>query len=60
MFLEDATEEDYITEALRADSMAPVFLTEAEIQDYYEGFSNSTLWPTFHYFPQFATYESAH
>ena len=60
LFLEDAAEEDYITEALRADSMAPVFLTEAEIQDYYEGFSNSTLWPTFHYFPQFATYESAH
>ncbi|AWM31484.1 bifunctional alpha,alpha-trehalose-phosphate synthase (UDP-forming)/trehalose-phosphatase [Hymenobacter nivis] len=60
LFLEDATEEQYITEALGADSMAPVFLTEAEIQDYYEGFSNSTLWPTFHYFPQFATYEPAH
>ncbi len=60
LFLEDAAEEQYITEALRADSMAPVFLTESEIQDYYEGFSNSTLWPTFHYFPQFATYEAAH
>ena len=40
--------------------MAPVFLTEAEIRDYYEGFSNSTLWPTFHYFTQFATYDDAH
>ncbi|MFD1466953.1 bifunctional alpha,alpha-trehalose-phosphate synthase (UDP-forming)/trehalose-phosphatase [Hymenobacter caeli] len=60
LFLEDAAEEDFIAEALRTDSMAPVFLTEAEIQEYYEGFSNSTLWPTFHYFPQFATYEPAH
>uniref|UniRef100_UPI0006E3A302 bifunctional alpha,alpha-trehalose-phosphate synthase (UDP-forming)/trehalose-phosphatase n=1 Tax=Hymenobacter sp. AT01-02 TaxID=1571877 RepID=UPI0006E3A302 len=48
------------TEQLQQDSMAPVFLTEAEIRDFYEGFSNSTLWPTFHYFSQYATYEQAH
>lgn len=53
-------EQAHVTEELRADSMAPVFLTEAEIRDYYEGFSNSTLWPTFHYFTQFATYDDVH
>ncbi|UYZ63796.1 bifunctional alpha,alpha-trehalose-phosphate synthase (UDP-forming)/trehalose-phosphatase [Hymenobacter weizhouensis] len=53
-------EEQHVTEQLRQDSMVPVFLTEAEIRDFYEGFSNSTLWPTFHYFPQYATYEQAH
>ena len=60
LFVQDATEEAYIRQALRADNMAPVFLTEAEIRDFYEGFSNSTLWPTFHYFSEFATYEPAH
>ena len=40
--------------------MAPVFLTEAEIHDFYEGFSNATLWPTLHYFSEFSTYEPAH
>jgi len=60
LFLEDAAEEDYIRQELRADNMAPVFLTEAEIRDFYEGFSNSTLWPTFHYFSEFATYEQTH
>ena len=60
LFVESAAEEDYISQKLRADNMAPVFLTEAEIRDFYEGFSNSTLWPTFHYFSEFATYEPAH
>ncbi|MGY2132957.1 bifunctional alpha,alpha-trehalose-phosphate synthase (UDP-forming)/trehalose-phosphatase [Hymenobacter sp. HD11105] len=60
LFVESQAEQRHITEQLRDDSMAPVFLTEAEIRDFYEGFSNSTLWPTFHYFSQYATYEEAH
>ncbi|GAA4381149.1 bifunctional alpha,alpha-trehalose-phosphate synthase (UDP-forming)/trehalose-phosphatase [Hymenobacter koreensis] len=59
MFVEDAAEQEFVTEQLRADSMAPVFLTESEIRDYYEGFSNETLWPTFHYFSQYAVYDAA-
>lgn len=60
LFVDDPTEQQHIAEQLRADSMAPVFLSETEIRDFYEGFSNSTLWPTFHYFSQYATYEEAH
>ncbi|MBD2716189.1 bifunctional alpha,alpha-trehalose-phosphate synthase (UDP-forming)/trehalose-phosphatase [Microvirga sp. STR05] len=60
LFVEDAAEEEYVCEQLSHDSMVPVFLTEAEIRDFYEGFSNSTLWPTFHYFTQYATYEQEH
>ncbi|RPD48006.1 bifunctional alpha,alpha-trehalose-phosphate synthase (UDP-forming)/trehalose-phosphatase [Hymenobacter sediminis] len=60
LFVEEESEEQHIEKELSADSMAPVFLTESEIRDFYEGFSNSTLWPTFHYFPQYATYEQAH
>ena len=58
--VEEPTEQAHVAEQLQADSMAPVFLTEAEIRDFYEGFSNSTLWPTFHYFSQYATYEPEH
>jgi trehalose 6-phosphate synthase/phosphatase len=60
LFVQDEAEEDHIREELREDNMAPVFLTEAEIRDFYEGFSNSTLWPTFHYFSEFAVYEQSH
>ncbi|MCB2379569.1 bifunctional alpha,alpha-trehalose-phosphate synthase (UDP-forming)/trehalose-phosphatase [Hymenobacter sp. BT635] len=58
--IEDPTEQQLVTEELRNDSMAPVFLTQEEIRDYYEGFSNELLWPTFHYFSQHAVYEQAY
>jgi trehalose 6-phosphate synthase/phosphatase len=35
----------------------PVFLNQAEVRDYYSGFSNRTLWPMFHQFPQFTTFD---
>ncbi|WP_216679824.1 bifunctional alpha,alpha-trehalose-phosphate synthase (UDP-forming)/trehalose-phosphatase [Hymenobacter siberiensis] len=60
LFVHDESEESFITQELHADNMAPVFLTEDEIRDYYEGFSNSTLWPTFHYFTEFSTYVDEH
>ncbi|ETZ19567.1 bifunctional alpha,alpha-trehalose-phosphate synthase (UDP-forming)/trehalose-phosphatase [Pedobacter sp. V48] len=37
----------------------PVFPSEEEYEQYYNGFSNSLLWPLFHYFPSFAEYEPA-
>ncbi|MVN76602.1 bifunctional alpha,alpha-trehalose-phosphate synthase (UDP-forming)/trehalose-phosphatase [Hymenobacter sp. HMF4947] len=60
LFVQDEAEEAHISQELRADNMAPVFLTESEIHDFYEGFSNGTLWPTFHYFSDLATYEQSH
>ena len=35
----------------------PVFLSENEVGDFYEGFCNKTLWPLFHYFPSHARYD---
>src|SRR5690606_3908966 len=32
----------------------PVFIAKEAYDDYYNGFSNSTLWPLFHYFPSIA------
>lgn len=42
-----------IKKNLAAENMRPVFLTATEIEEYYEGFSNETLWPNFHYFNQY-------
>ncbi|MFC1538348.1 bifunctional alpha,alpha-trehalose-phosphate synthase (UDP-forming)/trehalose-phosphatase [Candidatus Latescibacterota bacterium] len=35
----------------------PVFLSQKDVDNYYSGFSNNTLWPLFHYFTQHAVYE---
>jgi trehalose 6-phosphate synthase/phosphatase len=37
-----------------------VGLTESDIEDYYLGFSNRTLWPLFHYFLEFTEFETEH
>jgi trehalose 6-phosphate synthase/phosphatase len=39
-----------ITERLSAEGYYPVFLTRAQVELFYEGYSNDTLWPLFHYF----------
>jgi trehalose 6-phosphate synthase/phosphatase len=35
----------------------PIFLSQNDIEKYYHGFSNKTLWPLCHYFTQFALYD---
>ncbi|UZR92339.1 bifunctional alpha,alpha-trehalose-phosphate synthase (UDP-forming)/trehalose-phosphatase [Chondrinema litorale] len=56
--LYDLTESDeqYIGDELKKDYMAPVYLSKQDIQDYYEGFSNRTIWPLFHYFTEYTKY----
>lgn len=51
-----AEEREEVTQKLAEANMRPVFLTRTEIEEYYEGFSNETLWPNFHYFNQYAVY----
>lgn len=38
----------------------PVFVAEDSMNKFYHGFCNSTIWPLFHYFPTFATYNPEH
>jgi len=57
MAIEDKKDQQETIDELEKNNMVPVFLTEQEIEDYYEGFSNETLWPNFHYFNQYAEYE---
>lgn len=49
-----------IVQELQGLRMAPVFLTKQDIVEYYEGFSNDTIWPAFHYFTQYINYDQSH
>lgn len=42
---------------LHEHNLLPIFLSQEEINNFYEGFSNETLWPLFHYFPSYAQYD---
>lgn len=35
----------------------PVFLSEEEIEKFYQGFCNKTIWPLFHYFSVYTNYD---
>ncbi len=39
-----------IIQNLQEMKLLPVFLSQEEISEYYEGFSNEILWPIFHYY----------
>ena len=45
-------EQAEITKSLAEKNCVPVFLTQEQIDLYYSGYCNSTLWPLFHYFLQ--------
>ncbi len=49
---DDLTEQEQqdITEELISQGYYPVFLSSQQIELFYEGYSNDTLWPLFHYF----------
>lgn len=52
-----AGERARLAEALGEQDCRPVFLDECDAEAYYEGFSNSALWPLFHGFPQFTRFD---
>ncbi len=41
-------------------TVEPVFIENELYSKYYNGFSNSTIWPLFHYFPTLTQYEREH
>lgn len=47
-----------INKALSKEACLPVSLTERDLETYYYGFSNRTIWPLFHYFTEYTEYES--
>ena len=53
----EKSKEQEVESNLIKQHMKPVFLSSEEIEDFYEGFSNETLWPNFHYFNQYTVYK---
>ena len=57
----DASEEDWEKahgESIISDfSIVPLFPDKRVYENYYNGFSNSVMWPLFHYFPSLAEYK---
>lgn len=47
-----------ISEKLNAEKCIPVFLSQKQVEHYYLGFSNRTVWPLFHYMPLNTVYEN--
>ncbi|WCT09969.1 bifunctional alpha,alpha-trehalose-phosphate synthase (UDP-forming)/trehalose-phosphatase [Mucilaginibacter jinjuensis] len=54
----DKHDQHNVTQQLKELSLLPVFLSQDEINQYYEGFSNEVLWPVFHYYA--STYAHYH
>ncbi len=55
---DDETERQQITEKLHELNFHPVFLSDEQISNYYEGYSNSTIWPLCHYFFSYIEYKA--
>ncbi|MFD2162164.1 bifunctional alpha,alpha-trehalose-phosphate synthase (UDP-forming)/trehalose-phosphatase [Paradesertivirga mongoliensis] len=49
-----------IAKRLAEINLRPVFLTQEDINCYYEGFSNEVMWPICHYHPTYAKFDPAY
>jgi len=58
--LKDKSEIKEVTGHLESLNFHPVFLTEEQILNYYEGYSNNILWPLCHYFYSFMEYDTTY
>ena len=52
-----AEEKNEIIGKLADEDCLPIFLSQKQVQNYYHGFCNKTIWPLFHYFPLNTIYE---
>jgi trehalose 6-phosphate synthase/phosphatase len=52
-----ALQDEIVREALARFQSYPVFLTEEQMERFYLGFCNATIWPLFHYFPSYTVYQ---
>ena len=54
-------ERSSIASTLRQDHKSiPVDLSAADMESFYYGFCNNVIWPLFHYFPTYVTYDNAY
>ena len=58
IFSEVEEDKKEISSVMLKENFHPVFLSEEQILNYYEGYSNSMIWPLCHYFYTYIQYES--
>lgn len=58
IFSDDEQDKKLIESNLANERLHPVFLSEDQILNYYEGYSNSMIWPLCHYFYTYVQYET--
>jgi trehalose 6-phosphate synthase/phosphatase len=51
------TQEEAVVTEFKEFGCFPVFLSEEEMENFYHGFCNKTIWALFHYFPSYAMYD---
>lgn len=56
--IEPGRQDEIREQSFRLHRSVPVFLDEEEIEQFYQGFCNKTIWPLFHYFQAYTTYEA--
>lgn len=47
-----------VKDTLKEEKCYPVFMGRKDIDRYYNGFCNRTIWPLFHYFPTYVKYDN--
>ena len=57
--VEPDKQEEITHRLVEEEGCTPVFLTDEEEAAFYEGFSNSSVWPLLHYMPDYLRYEPA-
>lgn len=60
VYAENDSDKKTVSEYMQKFQFYPVFLTSEQIHNYYEGYSNSTLWPLCHYFFSYVQYDSTY
>lgn len=55
--VKDEQKEDLKTRAFSETRSYTVFLSQEVMDKFYHGFCNKTIWPLFHYFPSYASYD---
>jgi len=53
-------EQALIEKQLKKKNLHPVFLSNKDIEEYYEGYSNSKIWPMCHYFFSLIQHQATH
>jgi trehalose 6-phosphate synthase/phosphatase len=58
--IDDPKQRSEVEAVLRSEQgCIPVFLTEEDVSEFYEGFSNSSIWPLLHDLPNFMRYNES-